>query len=131
MTLPNRTVVPIYSGYLVYFPFPGGSTYVSVRFSLLPSFSVVVDYRLVILCFISSIYFGVSNTVFLILSLGFHKQDVIFYFHPFPLQDVIFFFLPLSSTLLYKCTTFSLSILWLRGIYVSRFWLVKIMLVWT
>lgn len=72
------------------------------------------------------------HTIFVFLRLGYLNQDCFFQCFPFTCEfkySIVFFLL--SNTTLCTCTTFSLSTIQLRGIYIaSSFWVLQIMFLW-
>ena len=132
---PMVPMLPIYSGDLLflYFPCRLDPCTSLLGSSLLSRFSGVVNCRLVFLCFMSKSHLWVS-TYDLYLSGSGLPRSIWCFLDPFICLKISirpYFFL-LCSTPVCKCTTFSLSILWSRGIeVVFRFWLWQTTLLWT
>ena len=100
---------------------------------MFPCFFGEEDYRLVNLCSMSKIHIWMSTYHICPFVTGLTHSGWFLLFPSICLWISRFhcFFL-LSSTPLYKYTTFSLSLLQLRGIKVaSRFWILQTMLLWT
>ena len=105
-----------------------------LRFILLRSFPRIMDYRVIILYFTASIHLWVNPYHIHFSGYRLPYSGCFFFLAPSICRKIsrCHCFLPPSSTPLCECTTFSLSILWQRGIeVVSRFWLLQIMLLWT